>query len=83
MSAYYFSMLSDSEKEAIRVEARKNLARFGKILEGVKDMKLSSGSSGSLRSDGKKCADEDFRERMFANASKKTSDCIVAEKAIW
>lgn len=83
MSAYYFSMLSDSEKEAIRAEARKNLARFGKILESVKDSSVASLSTGTLRGHGESSSTEDFRERMFANAPKKTSDCIVAEKASW
>ncbi|MEK6896524.1 MAG: hypothetical protein AABX12_03650 [Nanoarchaeota archaeon] len=27
--------------------------------------------------------DEDFRERMFANAPNKSEDCIVAEKGAW
>ncbi|MEK6858625.1 MAG: hypothetical protein AABX53_01790 [Nanoarchaeota archaeon] len=76
-------MLSEKEKEAVRVEAREILVRFGKALEGVKTVPISSSASGTLRRLGKACSDEEFRERMFANAPHKTNDSIVAEKAHW
>ncbi len=76
-------MLSEKEKEAVRVEAREILARFGKALEEVKERPVSSSVSGTLRTLGTACSDDYFRKRMFANAPHKTTNSIIAEKAHW
>ncbi len=77
-------MLSEKEKEAIRVDARALLQRFGAILERVKETPVSSHTTGTLRAEGAgRACDDAFREGMFANAPNATKDCIVAEKAVW
>lgn len=76
-------MLSEKEKEAIRVEARSILLNFEKALDTVKTSPSTNGEFTSLRDFSKDSRDSDFRERMFANAPRKMKDCIVAEKASW
>lgn len=77
-------MLSEKEKEAIRVETRAILVRFGKTLEGVKGTTSGKLVPASLRvSEQGRVCDADFRKQMFANAPATLGDCLVAEKAKW
>jgi hypothetical protein len=79
-------MVSESEKEAIRAEARGLLDKFAKTLDKVKSPKqnvMESKDRGIRAEKGSASSDADFRKRMFANASHKDDDCIIAEKAQW
>lgn len=79
-------MVSESDKDKIRVQARGILDRFAKRLVGVKASKNKGKNSGKngvrVEGSGKSC-DSDFRKRMFANAPNKDEDRIVVEKANW
>ena len=78
-------MLSDSDKEKIRKEAREILDEFGKSLKGVKlqgeEFKKEVGGYRE-ESHGVE-GDEKFREGLFRNAPEKEGDCLVAEKKKW
>jgi Asp-tRNA(Asn)/Glu-tRNA(Gln) amidotransferase C subunit len=79
-------MVSESEKEAIRAEARGILETFAKALDKVKSPKQTNAGSkdvGTRADKGSSKPDADFRNRMFANATHKDEDCIIAEKAHW
>lgn len=76
-------MLSEKEKSAVRVEVQGILTRFARALETAKGTSAQSSLQGSLRIPSGGSSDPDFRKRIFANAPKKTKDCIVAEKARW
>lgn len=79
-------MVSESEKEAIRAEARGILDKFAKTLDKVKAPKqgdVSGKNIGTRVEIGSSKPDADFRNRMFANATHKDEDCIIAEKAHW
>ncbi len=79
-------MVSESEKEAIRAEARGILDKFAKTLDKVKTPKernVGGNDVGTRTERGSSRPDADFRKRMFANAAQKDEDCIIAEKASW
>ncbi|HLC54003.1 MAG TPA: hypothetical protein VJK07_00045 [Candidatus Nanoarchaeia archaeon] len=78
-------MVTESQKEAIRKEAREILESFAKTLEKAKvpAKKEDVGGEGVRKEgNGMKC-DDDFRKRMFENAPRKDKDCIIAEKGAW
>jgi Asp-tRNA(Asn)/Glu-tRNA(Gln) amidotransferase C subunit len=79
-------MVSESEKESIRLEARGILDKFAKTLDKVKaprQVNVRSHDLGTRLEKGSSNPDADFRKRMFANATHKDEDCIIAEKAHW
>ena len=88
-------MLSESEKDRVREEARGILDKFGKVLEKVDsggeiiEKKLEEGKRvdgyREERGEGKevKKRDNGFKKRLLANAPNADGDCIVAEKANW
>ncbi|MEK6844598.1 MAG: hypothetical protein AABX83_04205 [Nanoarchaeota archaeon] len=78
-------MISEKEKEKIKLEAKKILDNFASSLEHVKVQRESVKKyAGGYRKEknGEKC-DEDFRISMFENAPSKEGDCIIAEKKKW
>jgi hypothetical protein len=77
--------ISEAEKVKIEKEARDLLAKLSKTLSNVKIAKKEKKeSAGGFRIEGKGMkGDEDFRERMFANAATKSDECIIAEKKKW
>lgn len=78
-------MIGDKEREEIRLQAKGILDNFAASLEKVKIGKEKiKKPHGGYRKEGagQKC-DDDFRERMFANAPLKEGDCIIAEKKKW
>ena len=77
--------ITDAERVKIQKEAQEILKKFSIALEKVKiDKKERKDILGGFREEGKgRKSDEDFRERMFANAPQKSDDCIVAEKKKW
>ena len=78
-------MISESEKEEIKKEAKEILDKFANSLEKVKVKKTEKKEKiGGFREEGKgEEADEDFRKRMFENAPRKEGDFILAEKKKW
>lgn len=77
--------ISEKEIETIRKEAQGIMEKFGKKLESVKLKESASGKEvGGFRNEGNgNKPDADFRKRMFANASEKNEDFILAEKKKW
>lgn len=78
-------MAAETDTEGIRKEARMILDRFAKALDKVPETAENIGNEGSgVREEGAgNKQDDDFRNRMFANAPRKDGDCILAEKASW
>lgn len=78
-------MISDKEREEIRLQAKGILDNFAASLEKVKIKKEKIKKPyGGYRKEGiGQKGNEDFRERMFANAPSKEGDCIIAEKKKW
>lgn len=75
--------MEEKRKEQIRKEARSILDKFGKTLGKVSEVKIANkGEGDGTRTGGEKC-DNDFRERLFANAPNKKGDFVIAEKATW
>lgn len=77
-------MLSAEKRAAIEKETRTILERFGKTLAALPASGKHERATAVLRTEkeGAVC-DADFRERMFANAPRKSDDCILAEKKEW
>ncbi len=78
-------MISEKQKNEIKLEAKKILDNFASALErvGVKKRGFKKYTGGYRKErEGEKC-DEDFRDRMFHNAPSKDRDCIIAEKKKW
>ncbi len=77
-------MVTETQKEAIRKEARKILDGFAKTLENVPKAKanVKERTLGRKEGQGSEC-DSDFRTRIFANAPKKNKDFLIAEKGAW
>ncbi len=78
-------MIEEKKKEAIEKEAREILSKFSKTLSKVKfkAKEEKEGLSGFREEKEGDNADLEFRERMFANASSKDGDFIIAEKKKW
>lgn len=78
-------MISDREKEEIRLQAKAILDDFAESLEKVKiEKERVKKAVGGYRKEGSgQKGNEDFREIMFANAPEKDGDCIIAEKKKW
>ena len=78
-------MISESEKEEIKKEAKEILDKFANSLEKVKVKKAEKKEKiGGFRKEGNgEETDEDFRKRMFDNAPRKEGDFILAEKKKW
>ncbi|MEK6824317.1 MAG: hypothetical protein AABY02_00525 [Nanoarchaeota archaeon] len=78
-------MVSEAQEEAIRREALEILDKFAKSLDKVKvsDTREHVNGAGTRNEEEGLKGNEDFRERMFANAPNKSKDCIVAEKGAW
>ena len=76
--------MDERKREEIRKESKKILDKFAKSLENVKFKEKESKSSvGGFREEGNGERNDDFRERMFANASSTDGDHILAEKKKW
>lgn len=77
--------MDEKKKEMIQKEAKEILAKFSKSLQSVKfKEKNEKEELGGFREEGEGMkANEDFRKRMFDNASEKEGDYIVAEKKSW
>ena len=78
-------MITEKQRNEIKLEAKKILDSFASALESVKVKKESvKKQAGGYRKEknGEKC-DEDFRISMFENAPFKEGDCIIAEKKKW
>ncbi len=77
--------ISDNERLKIQQEAQNILKKFSAALAHVKlKKKEEKTESGGWREEGKGMkGDEDFRERMFANAPVHDADTIIAEKKKW
>ena len=77
-------MVSETQKEAIRKEARVILDNFAKALGKAPSPKDYVRTSSEQRAEGQgmEC-DNDFRARLLDNAPNKTGDCIVSEKGKW
>ncbi len=77
--------ISEIERDKIKKEAKQILDRFGKSLEKVKLKKKEEKKVlGGFRMEGEGVkSDEEFRKRMFENASSKNEDFIIAEKKKW
>ena len=78
-------MFEEIPKDAIRAEAHTLLKRFSEKLAGVnaKNIESKPESSGMRHNEVVKTADSDFKEMMFANATKKDSDFIYGETKKW
>lgn len=77
--------MDEKKREEIRKQAKGILDNFSKALDkvktGKKDFKKNVG--GYREETNSFNNDADFRQRMFANASKKNEDCIIAETKSW
>lgn len=77
--------MDEQKREDIRIKAKGILDNFSKSLGNVKvkGKVLKEDFEGFRKEEqGMEC-DRDFRERMFANASSKNEDCIIAEIKKW
>ena len=77
--------ISEEKRGKIEKEAREILKKFSLALAKVKIPKMEAKKEvGGFREEGEgKKGDEDFRKRMFANASEKDGEHIIAEKKTW
>ena len=77
--------MNDQEIAEIEKEAKEILDKFSRSLTDVKlGMKENKLNSCGFREEGSGVpCDSSFRERMFANASSKNEDSIIAEKKKW
>lgn len=78
--------MEENKKEEIRKQAKAILANFAKSLGKIKfrEEENKKKELGGFREEGAPLhPDEDFRKRMFDNASEKNEDCIIAERAKW
>lgn len=78
-------MVTETRKMEIKAETHALLEGFAKVLDKLparkttfKDQRLGTRAEGASV-----LADSEFRVRMFANASKKDADSIIAEKGVW
>jgi Asp-tRNA(Asn)/Glu-tRNA(Gln) amidotransferase C subunit len=78
-------MISEKEKEEIRMQAKEILDNFAKALEKVKNKeKKIEKKLGGFRNE--KLGDKgnlEFREQMFKNAPTHDGNCVIAEKKKW
>jgi len=77
--------MDEKKREEIRKQAKDILDKFAKTLENVrlKEKKIE-GDIGGFREEGEGLkGDDDFRKRMFENASSKNGDYLIAEKKKW
>jgi hypothetical protein len=77
--------MDEAKKEEIKKEAREILKKFSKVIgkASLKEKELKREIGGFRKENEPLPGDSDFRERMFANASSKEGDCIIAEKKKW
>jgi len=77
--------MDEKKREEIKRGARQILSKFAKSLEKVKfKEKAGKEKLGGFREEGEPAKpNEDFRKRIFDNASNKDDDCIIAEKGEW
>ena len=79
-------MIDEKKRQEIEKQAEEILRKFSESLKKVKIDNKKEGKKevGGFRKEGEgEKGDEDFRERMFANAPNKEGDAIVAEKKSW
>lgn len=78
-------MAGEMGKEEIRKQAREILDSFSRALAGVsiKEKAVKSEVGGFREEGAGEKRSGEFREGVFANASKKNEDCIIAEKKSW
>ena len=79
-------MLTETEKEAIRNQAKAILESFAKRLDDVdtSSVRESESGEGGVREEGEgESVKEIFRKAMFDNAPKSSGDFIVAESKKW
>ncbi len=78
-------MVTDTEKEKIKEEAKHILDKFAKSLEAVKlkEKSLKTPVSGFRKEGASESSPQEFREMLFSNAPKTEGDCIIAEKKKW
>ena len=78
-------MIAEKQKEQIREQAKEILDSFARALEKVKvkEEKVKKAVGGYRKEGAGQECDNDFRDRMFANAPEKEGDCIIAEKKKW
>ena len=77
--------ISDAERSNIEEEARSILKSFSATLAKVKlPKKTGKKSVGGFRKEGAGAkGDEDFRNKVFANAPAQDGEFIIAEKKEW
>lgn len=76
--------MDEVKKEEIRKQAKRILDEFSKSLSKVNvNVKKSIVESEFREEKHGGMGNEDFRERMFANATNKEGDFIIAEKKKW
>ena len=84
---FLWHIISEKEKEEIKVKAKQIMDDFAKKLEPVagkikEEPFVEREQCERLEGEGEEC-DEDFREIMFSNAPKKDKDFIIGEKGGW
>lgn len=77
--------MDQKKEEALREEAKQIMKKFSKALDSVKlGKKPMKKDVGGFRDEGNGMRiDDDFRKRMFNNASDKDENCIFVEKKEW
>lgn len=77
-------VITEEEKAQIRLETRKLLDEFSKVLAGVKSEEANVIRPCYSRKEGEgKEPDSSFRKIMLENAPNKTDEAILAEKKSW
>jgi len=76
--------MNEKEIEQIKIETKKLLDKFSKVLEKVKSEESNVEREEDRRKEGEgKMGDEEFRKIMFENAPQKNDEFILAEKKKW
>jgi len=76
--------MNEKEIEQIKIETKKLLDKFSKVLEKVKSEESNVEREEDRRKEGEgKMGDEEFRKIMFENAPQKNEEFILAEKKKW
>ncbi|PIO07665.1 hypothetical protein COU59_03080 [Candidatus Pacearchaeota archaeon CG10_big_fil_rev_8_21_14_0_10_34_12] len=86
MTDFLFHNVSEKEKEEIRKQAKEIMDKFSekieKIGKNVPESFIERNEFEREERSGEE-PDEDFRERVFANAPRKNKDFILGEKKGW
>jgi len=78
-------MISEKEREEIRIEAKRILDNFASELNKIslKPKEIAKPQGGFRKESQTAKPDEEFRKALFDNAPEHNENCLIAEKKKW